>query len=128
MDGTNTTKKIEHVALLEQCWRESAVGVMTDGWNIEEEEQYLSKILVSRVVRGAVTVDELRGGVAWASALDAEASSRQSSDLTEGDYRWERIARRLMHQAGRLALDDLKNKRRRTITFSRYNKDKQEES
>ncbi len=128
MDGTNTTKKIEHVALLEQCWRESAVGVMTDGWNIEEEGQYLAKILVSRVVRGAETIDELRGGVAWASALDAEGSSRQSSDLTEGDYRWERIARRLMHQAGRLALDDLKNKRRRTITFSRYNKDKQEES
>lgn len=128
MDNVDiSNKEVEHVALLEQRWRESAVGVMTDGWDIEEESQYLAKVLVSSVMRGVVTVDELRGGVAWVNALDAEASTRQSADITEGDYRWERTARRLMHQAGRLALDDLKNKRKRTITFSRYNRDKQEE-
>lgn len=96
-------------------WRESARGVITEGWEIEEVSEVLADELASKVTKKELKVDQLRQGVIWANALEEEAQNSYGSDLSSGDYRFERTARRIMHHAGRMALEQVKNRRKRTI-------------
>lgn len=115
-------KIVENWAVRDMLWRESARGVMTDGWEIAEVTDLLATNLVNQVINGRIDLEELRSGVVWASALDAEATQRQSAILDVGDYRFERTARRIMHHAGRTALEQVKTRHKRTILSVGYRK------
>ena len=75
--------------------------------------------LKCQVMSGAITIDELRGGVCWANALEKEAVEMYCADLSIGDQIQERVARRLMHLAGATALKGLRSRRLRTIATAR---------
>ncbi len=113
---------IENWAVSSQVWRESARGVMTDGWDTQETIEFLANYLINQVMTTKISLNELRAGVAWASALDAEATEKQSASLNEGDYRFERTARRIMHHAGRTALEKVKNRHKRLVLQIGYSK------
>ena len=119
---TENSKIIENWAVQNKLWRESSRGVLTDNWDIEEVTELLASKLVSQVIIGNMNLSDLRAGVAWASALDAEASQRQSAELDVGDYKFERVARRIMHHAGRTALDQVKSRHKRMILSIGYRK------
>lgn len=111
---------IEQWALEHEAWRESARGVLTDGWDIKAEVEYFATQLAGEVCRGFVSVEELRGGVSWVNALDKEATERFGSDLSVGDFKFERTTRRIMNHAGRMALEQVNNKSKRIILQSKY--------
>lgn len=102
-------------AISHDNWCESARGVITDGWEIDEVSEVLAHDIMNKILRKEISIDQLRQGVVWANALEEEAQICYGSDLTIGDFKFERTARRIMHHAGKLALDQVKNRRRRTI-------------
>lgn len=93
-------------------WQEAATGILTEGWDMESEIELHTQRLVGLVLSNTVSVGELRGGVTWASALDREAVHMYGSDTREGECTYERTARRIMHLAGRGALNQVKNYRK----------------
>ncbi len=107
-------QQLEIVAAAEYRWREAAEGVIWDKWDIQAEIYDAANVLLNQVVRSVVTVSDLRAGVAWASALDAEAVKLHGSDLESSDQRLERVARRIMHHSGRTALESVKSRRKLT--------------
>ena len=115
-------KQIENCAVNSQVWRESARGVMTDNWDFQETTEFLADYIVNQVMSSKIGLNDLRAGVVWASALDAEATERQSASLSEGDFKFERTARRIMHHAGRMALDKVKNRHKRLVLQIGYSK------
>ena len=108
-------EKLTNVGLTESQWVEDATGVVNDNWDfariVEEEAARIQR----QVLRDLLTVDDLRALVCWANALDKEAVEAYGADLTQGDQQAERTARRMMHLAGRAALESLKSSRKRLI-------------
>lgn len=104
--------KLIETAANEAQWLESAQGVVMDDWVIEDEVERASQIITNQIVKGMISVTDLRRGVAWANALDAEAVRAYGSDISEGEERLERTARRIMHLSGRAALENVKSRRR----------------
>ncbi len=122
METTEEDSKIEEWSISIEQWRESARGVLTDDWDLQSEVELHADQLVSQVYRGVMTIRQLRAGVIWANALDSEATERQGSDLAQGDFVFERTARRIMHHAGRTALEQVKNQQKRTALTATYGK------
>lgn len=107
--------KLTEVGLSDVRWAEEACWAVYGDWDLAEVAEEEADQLRRQVLMGAISIDELRAGVTWVNALDKEAVEMYGSDLTQGEQRAERTARRLMHMAGRAALEDLKNNRRRLI-------------
>ncbi len=111
----NKTRLVE-VGLEDGRWTaEDAHWALNGDWDLSEVAQDEAEKLKCQVMSGAITIDELRGGVRWANALDQEAVEIYGSDLGCGEQVAERVARRLMHFAGRSALRSLRNKRLRVL-------------
>lgn len=108
-------KLLQEVAVAEYRWAEAAHGIISDNWEIEEVVREEAELIRDQVVKGSVSMDELRGGVTWANALDRESIEKYGAGLPEGAQAVERTARRVMHLAGRSALNSLKNRNRRLI-------------
>lgn len=108
-------KKLNEVGLSNVRLAEDASWALYGGWDLAEIVEVEADRLKYQVRSGEISINELRAGVIWANALDKEAVESHGADLTHGDQRKERTVRRLMHSAGRSALEDLKNKRRRII-------------
>lgn len=98
---------LEEVASTEFRWRESAEGILNDNWEMKSIIADHAEDLQRSFLRGFYNIQELRGGVVWANALDREAVELYGSDLAGGDQLKERVARRIMHHSGRLALSTL---------------------
>lgn len=97
-----------------KCWGESAQAVLTGGEDIKTEIELGSDRLVHDVRLGSLSVGDLRAGVVWANALDAEAVRAHGADIEAGEDTEERTARRIMHLAGRTALEQVKNHKKLT--------------
>lgn len=108
-------KFLQEVAVAEYRWAEAAYGIITDNWEMEGVVREEAELIRTQVLRGSVSLDELRAGVAWANALDRESIETYGAGLPEGAQAVERTARRVMHLAGRSALNGLKSRNRRLI-------------
>lgn len=108
-------KTLSEIAMIDDRWKDAAQSIITGHSLIESLVQEEAVALKHRVLESDITMAELRGGVAWANALDYEAVELYGTDLLQGEQYYERTARRVMHLAGRLALNTLKNNHRRTI-------------
>lgn len=107
--------ELTEVGLADAHWAEEAAWAIQGGWELTLAAENDALRLRGHVLAGVITLDQLRGGVAWANALDQEAVERYGADLSVGEQQAERVARRMMHLAGRSALNGLKNNRLRTI-------------
>lgn len=72
----------------------SATTILADTWS-------------QSVLGGNLAPQDLRAGLAWLRALDAEACVMYGSDLGNGAQVAERYARRVLHHAGKLAVDNV---------------------
>jgi len=84
-------------------WDHAAQNVQFFGCDIKDQVAYCASGLIYQVLHATCTIDELRGGLRWANALDAEAV-RLGIDLTARGDGTEALARRIAHHAGRSAL------------------------
>src|SRR5690606_10815646 len=103
-------------------WGEVAREIVSANWLLHDQVCIEAGRLVGLVLSGSVSTEELRGGVAWACALDKESVAIYGSDITEGSQRLERTARRLMHQSGREALSAVGSRRRREMAFAQHSR------
>ncbi|GEM_PF-3016710 len=121
----NDNEHLTEVAVQYERWREAAEGVVNLGWEthdiVEEEAAHLTRA----VICGHIAVADLRHGVQYASALDVEAVKRYGSDITTGEERVERTARRIMHHSGRTALSAVKTSSKRVTMQVKYTSHKQ---
>ncbi len=101
--------RITEWALDEYVWAESVEGVLLNGWEFDTEVELHADRLASSVCTGQVSIKDLRRGVRFANELDREAVEVYGADLSAGEQQDERIARRLMHHAGRQALTLVKH-------------------
>lgn len=109
-----TTGHLAELASAHALWREAAEDIVHWGIDMEDVVADEATRLVSAVKSGYVVVDELRQGVAYANALDGEASRLIGSNITIGPERIERTARRVMHHAGRTALKKVNTRQKQT--------------
>ncbi len=75
-------------------------------WGIDEQAHHHARLLARQIDERRISQDDLRGGVAWANALDREAVERSGGNIAtlgQEDY-FEAVARRIAHHAGRFAL------------------------
>jgi hypothetical protein len=109
-------RKLEDCMVLEGYWCSTAIKIAIFNADMTEQVEYFSERLVDAVCFGATEVNELRGGVSWANALDKEAVELLNSEdeILLAD-RVEATARRLVHHAGRIALQQVKTDHRRSI-------------
>ncbi len=107
--------KIEEWGVGEYAWAESVDGITVDGWQLETEVELHAHRLARSVCSEQISVKDLWRGVRFANALDREAVEVYGADLSDGEQQKERIARRLMHHAGRQALLLIKDETRRVI-------------
>lgn len=91
-------------------WYEAAKEMRTNEWTIEAQTSYMAEVLIARVLDGVCSVQDLRAGVAWANALDAEAVKLGVTT----DIHNEALARRLAHHGGRTALARVRTSSRLT--------------
>lgn len=108
-------EKLTVIGLTKSQWAEDAIGVVNENWDFARIVEEEAVRIQQQVLRGLLTIDDLRACVCWANALDKEAVEAYGADLTKGDQQAERTARRMMHLAGRTALEGLKSSRKRLI-------------
>lgn len=101
-------------------WRDLAIDILANTWDFGEISELESRVIADKIVAGRITSAELRQGVAWACAHDAESSlvlqGVDQSQIHHLDL-IESSARRLAHHAGRQALE-LVGSRRKLSTYS----------
>lgn len=98
--------RIESWASDLQRWSGAAERVLANQAQMSEEVVEQVECFSRALKLGTLAVDELREGVRWANALDAEAVASYGSDTLTGEAQLERTARRVMHLAGRTALNE----------------------
>lgn len=103
---------IEQWASSIEKWSRAAETVITDHIEFDDVVEVHMLAIAKMVCVGELEVNELRQGVIWASALDREAVESVGADINTGPWRHERMARRVMHHAGRTALERVKNERK----------------
>lgn len=114
-------RKIEDVIVNEQHWGMEAQEMLDWDWAIKDHAEYCATGLVNKIIRGQLTVDELRGGVAWANALDSEATAVIAEvDVIGEQDRLELAARRLANKSGRLALKQVGSERKLYVAICSY--------
>lgn len=115
-----TILEFEKIAMRDEQWRTAAMRVLYEGEAFDEVVAAHAAGLQARVLaREPGALQDLRERVGRASNLDAEAVAVFGADLTEGNYVNERMARRIMHHAGRTALEGVKSKRRRGTAWAK---------
>lgn len=115
-----TILEFEKIALRDEQWRTAAMSVLYEGEVFEEVVAIHAAELQARVLaRESGALKELREHVGRASMLDAEAVNLFGADVKEGNFQHERMARRIMHHAGRTALEGVKSKRRRGTAWAK---------
>ena len=114
-------RQLVEVAIQTFRWADAAEDVVSWGGRLSLEIDEAAHDLAQSVVKGVVGVGDLRAGVVWANALDYEAVELHGADLTGGLQLHERVARRIMHGAGRNALELVKTESRRD-TFRACNR------
>lgn len=110
--------RLIEVGLADKRWNDDALWAVYGAWDLKEVAEEEAEVLRNQVLEGEITVAELRAGVTWANALDRESVEAYGADLNQGGQKAERTARRLMHLAGRSALNSLKSRNARTIRVS----------
>lgn len=108
-------KQLIEVALTDTRWADDARWAIHNDWNLVDIANEEAARLIEGVAQGSLAIGDLRAGVVWANALDREAVELYEADLMAGEQRAERVARRLMHMAGRMALNAVKSRERRLI-------------
>lgn len=99
--------EIEQYASQIERWSAASKRIVKDESKIQEEVERNAVLLGQELGAGVFAMDDLRKGVRWANALDAEAVRLHGSDTSVGDeQQFERTARRVMHLAGRAALNE----------------------
>lgn len=119
-----TERKLQDAMAEHSQWQEAAQEMLAEGWDIDVQAEYYGIGLTNRVIRGRLTVDDLRAGVTWANALDGEANAVAGGDINtlgEADH-LEAAARRIAHKAGRLALNRVKSERRLQASRADFNR------
>lgn len=109
-----TIRDLTHVAMQDARWADAAEGIVLWEWDQKVIVAEEAQILVDAVTSGRISVHELRGGVCWANALDAEALRLYGVNVKEGEERLERTARRVMHHAGKKALKRVGTRQKQT--------------
>ncbi len=104
-------KMLVEAAIQDERWLIAAQLVVDWGWDMNTMVAEEVERLTLQVLDDQITVQQLRQGVAWANELDRESVHIYGSSVLEGDQAHERTARRVMHQAGRCALGELKTSR-----------------
>ncbi len=99
-----TEKRQLHEAISETEWHEAAQEMQAFGWDITEQAAHYSATLVSRVLSGICSVEELRAGTSWVGTLDAEAVQLGVATDRRDDDGVEALGRQIAHHAGRKAL------------------------
>lgn len=90
------------------------------GREFKEHADYYADVLIGRILDCTITVNQLRLGLSWANALDAEATRLGVNlDIDDADGE-EALARRLAHHAGRSALNSIGTSRKLNTTRARY--------
>jgi hypothetical protein len=108
-------KRLADVASQDERWVYDAEWAAAADWDMNVIAEDEAVRLRRQVLEGQISLSELRAGVVWANALDREACELYGADFRSGAQVAERVARRHMHLAGRLALRDLKSSRLRII-------------
>lgn len=112
-------KGLVEVISTDTRWQEDVRWMISGQWDIDSVIEEETNWLKAQVLGGVVTLSELRAGVKWANALDQEACDMYGADLTQGAQVAERLARRIVHHAGRGALGSLRSKRHRTNQYAK---------
>ncbi len=99
-------------------WQNASAVIQAGEWTIEEWVQFNADRLIDRVLAGECSLNDLRGGVAWANALDLESVSMGVDLHADDEDGKEALSRRLVHHAGRLALNSLKSHRKRNNAYA----------
>ncbi len=107
--------QIHLVAVAEERYAAAADRIIGQDTTVATEVGYEAARLILGVLREDISVQDLRLGVSWANALDREISC--ATDIV--DQR-ELVARRVMHQSGRVALSRVKTSERLSTTYSMY--------
>ncbi|HSX27273.1 MAG TPA: hypothetical protein VLG25_00655 [Patescibacteria group bacterium] len=88
-------------------WEEAAREMQTWDWQVDAQVDHYASILVGRVLAGKCAVMDLRAGLTWVNALDAEAVKLGVAINVKDVDGTEALARRIAHHAGRSALRDI---------------------
>lgn len=111
-------RKLNDVQLMQELWNEATVELLRDDdLHTGEQAYHYGLAFAEAVVRGELTVDQLRDMRVEANALEAEAIGASSGDiekLTDADY-FEALARRIANGSTKVALEIVKTETRRTI-------------
>jgi hypothetical protein len=94
-------------------WYVAANEMIAGEWELDDQAEYYGQLFVDQLLAGELSVKELKGGIAWANALDkeiVETTSAPIDELEEADRR-EATARRVAHHAGRFAIHQVKSTR-----------------
>ena len=110
-----TKRRLTEIALMDARWEDDARWAVHGNWDLHMIAEEEAAKLRTQIVNRELNLKELRAGVAWANALDRESVEVYGSDLSIGEQKAERAARRLMHIAGRSALDGVRNERLRSL-------------
>ncbi len=99
--------------VLEEHWLVAAQETLASELSIKDQAEHYGRWLAGLVVNRSIRVEDLRGGVAWACALDKEAVERSVGgiNLLDGLDHLEAVARRIAHHAGREARGFTKTER-----------------
>lgn len=90
-------------------WEQAALEMQAWQWEMKAQVAYYAETLTGRVVNNACSVHDLRKGVSWANALDAEATLLGFDIEAKDADGVEALARRLAHHAGRSALHTVRS-------------------
>lgn len=102
-------------------WQEAAQEMLAADWKFKEQVGYYAEVLEDRVLNAECAVEQLRRGLSWVNALDAEAAKLGINlDIGDADGT-EALARRIAHHAGRSALHRIGTGRKLATERARRN-------
>lgn len=100
-------------------WTEAAREMLAFDCGLREQTEYYSQRLISSVINGHISIEELRAGVAWANALDREIVERCDDIESLGsEDRIEAFSRRIAHHSGRIALKQVGSNTKMLVTIA----------
>ncbi len=116
------TNNLVEIAIRDERWRLAAERVLSGEVELEVVIDAEASATLGEVLGGQLQVEDIRRCVKLANALDHEAVQRYGSDCTTGLQAEERTARRIMHHAGRTALEPVRTQSRYIVRRLEWNR------